>query len=104
MSSTPPSRRVAQCPPRRADATGTGLACSCCRRSGLQTFTGETTSNVKILKVSESGAASVVVTLPFDEVGGLALTPDGGRLVCTVYSSRSDLWIVENFDVLPSRQ
>ena len=72
--------------------------------SGLQTFTGETTSNVKILKVSESGAASVVVTLPFDEVGGIAITPDGGRLVCTVYSSRSDLWIVENFDVLPSRQ
>jgi Tol biopolymer transport system component/DNA-binding winged helix-turn-helix (wHTH) protein len=65
---------------------------------GLSTLTGETTTRVRILKVSESGTARVLVALPFEEVGGITITPDGSSLICTVYSSRSDVWIVRDFD------
>jgi Tol biopolymer transport system component/DNA-binding winged helix-turn-helix (wHTH) protein len=65
---------------------------------GLSTPSGETSTKVKILKVTDSGAASIVVTLPFEEVGGIAMTPDGSALICSVYSSRSDVWIVDHFD------
>jgi hypothetical protein len=41
------------------------------------------------------------VTLPFDEVGSIAMFPDGRRFVASVYSSRSDVWAVENFDGVP---
>ena len=44
------------------------------------------------------GAAQAVVTLPFDEIGSVSMTPDGRRFVCTVYSSSSDVWIVDDFD------
>jgi hypothetical protein len=29
------------------------------------------------------------------------MTPDGHRFVFTVYSSRSDVWIVDDFDASP---
>ena len=65
---------------------------------GLSTLTGETTTRVRILKVSESGTARVLFALPFAEVGGITITPDGSSLICAVYSSRSDVWIVRDFD------
>jgi hypothetical protein len=39
-----------------------------------------------------------MASLPFEEVGSVAVFPDGRRFVCTVYSSHSDVWIVEHFD------
>jgi hypothetical protein len=45
-----------------------------------------------------------VVTLPFEEVGGVSITPDGRTVVCAVYSSRSDVWMVEHFDAAASRE
>ena len=54
--------------------------------------------------MSESGTASVLFTLPFEEVGGFAMTPDGTSLICAVYSSRSDVWIVQDFDHRPAWQ
>ena len=71
---------------------------------GLSTPSGETITHAKILTVSESGTASVLFTLPFEEVGGFAMTPDGTSLICAVYSSRSDVWIVQDFDHRPAWQ
>jgi hypothetical protein len=39
--------------------------------------------------------------LPFDEVGSIAMFPDGRRFVASVYSSRSDVRVVDDFDVIP---
>jgi len=36
--------------------------------------------------------------LPFEEIGSVAPFPDGRRFVVTVYSSRSDIWVVDDFD------
>jgi Tol biopolymer transport system component/DNA-binding winged helix-turn-helix (wHTH) protein len=67
---------------------------------GLSAAFGETFTEVKILNVPlNGGRPTTVVELPFDEVGGIGMFPDGRRFVCAVYSSRSDVWIVENFDV-----
>jgi Tol biopolymer transport system component len=65
---------------------------------GVATPLGETSTDVTILKVSATGGATTVVRLPFEEVGGITMTPDGSTFVCSVYSSRSDVWIVEHFD------
>jgi len=55
-----------------------------------------------ILKIpANRGRAQLVVTLPFeniDAVGGLAMTPDGKRLVCASVEAQSDVWLMENFD------
>jgi hypothetical protein len=49
----------------------------------------------------KGGPPEVLLTLPFDEVGSIAMFPDGRRFVASVYSSRSDVWAVDNFDVTP---
>jgi Tol biopolymer transport system component/DNA-binding winged helix-turn-helix (wHTH) protein len=66
---------------------------------GLSVLFRETVTAAKIVKVQlNSGRPTTVVELPFEEVGGVAMFPDGRRFVASVYSSRSDVWIVENFD------
>jgi Tol biopolymer transport system component/DNA-binding winged helix-turn-helix (wHTH) protein len=63
---------------------------------------GETTTEARILRVPVRGGDVVtVVALPFDEIGGVSVTPDGRRFVCAVYSSRSDVWVVDDFDPSP---
>jgi Tol biopolymer transport system component len=60
----------------------------------------ETLRDAKILMLPLNGAeVKTVASLPFEEVGDISMTPDGRRFVATVYSSRSDIWIVDNFDV-----
>jgi Tol biopolymer transport system component/DNA-binding winged helix-turn-helix (wHTH) protein len=71
---------------------------------GLSASFGETVTEAKIVKVPlNGGPPTTVVELPFEEVGGIAMFPDGRRFVCTVYSSRSDVWIVEHFDATADR-
>jgi Tol biopolymer transport system component len=61
---------------------------------------GETTAEAKILMVPvDGGEVTTVASVPFEEIGGVSMTPDGRRFVFTVYSSRSDVWVVDNFDV-----
>lgn len=63
---------------------------------------GETTTDARILMAPvNGGAAKTIASFPFDEIGGVSLTPDGRKCVFTVYSSRSDVWVVDNFDVSP---
>jgi len=59
-------------------------------------------TEAKILIVPvKGGNVRTVTSLPFEEIGSVAMTPDGRRFVVTVYSSRSDVWVADNFDVSP---
>lgn len=59
----------------------------------------ETVTEARILRVPLNGGnVETVTALPFEEVGGVTVTPDGRRIVCVVYSSHSDVWVVDNFD------
>ncbi len=69
---------------------------------GVTAPNGETTTGARILRVPlQGGEAETVVTLPFEEIGGVSTARDGRHFVCAVYSSRSDVWIVDNFDPSP---
>lgn len=64
---------------------------------------GETLTGAKILMVPVNGGdVKTVAPLPAEEIGGVSMTPDGRRFVFTVYSSRSDVWVVDHFDT-PTR-
>ena len=59
-------------------------------------------TDAKILMVPvNGGAVQNIADLPFEEIGSVAMAPDGRRFVATVYSSRSDVWVVDNFDGSP---
>jgi hypothetical protein len=62
----------------------------------------ETVTQARILRIPVDGDdPETLVALPFEEVGSIAMFPDGRRFVASVYSSRSDVWIVDNFDSAP---
>ena len=71
---------------------------------GVSTPFGETLTDVRIVRVPAAGGhPSLLARLPFEEVGGIAISPDGRWLVCSVYTSRSDVWMVEGFDRAAAR-
>jgi Tol biopolymer transport system component/DNA-binding winged helix-turn-helix (wHTH) protein len=66
---------------------------------GLSVSFRETLTDATILRVPVNGGPpETVLSLPFEEVGSVTMFPDGRRFLCAVYSSRSDVWVVENFD------
>jgi hypothetical protein len=66
---------------------------------GITASFEETLTEAKILRVPATGGPpEVLLSLPFDEIGGIAMFPDGRRFVASVYSSRSDVWVVDDFD------
>jgi Tol biopolymer transport system component len=71
---------------------------------GITASFEETMTEARILRVPvDGGTPETLLSLPFDEVGSMAMFPDGRRFVASVYSSRSDVWVVDNFDMtLPS--
>jgi Tol biopolymer transport system component/DNA-binding winged helix-turn-helix (wHTH) protein len=61
---------------------------------------GETNTDVKVVRVRANGGGSDdVAALPGDEIGSVTMTPDGLRFIYPVFTSRSDVWIVDDFDV-----
>ena len=61
---------------------------------------GETRTDARVVRVpSNGGAAEVVTALPGDEIGSVTMTPDGRRFIYPVFTSRSDVWVVDDFDV-----
>jgi Tol biopolymer transport system component len=65
----------------------------------------ETLKDARILMVPVNGDdVSTVAALPFGEIGDVSMTPDGRRFIVSVYSSRSDVWIVDNFDASTERR
>lgn len=69
---------------------------------GMTAPLGETITDARIVRLPVNGVGvKTVAVLPFDEIGSVDMTPDGRRFVCAVYSSRSDVWVVDNFDASP---
>lgn len=68
---------------------------------GLTPPQGETLTDAKIVRIAVAGGEVKTIDLPFEEIGGVSMTPDGRRFVVAVYSSRSDVWVVDNFDPSP---
>jgi Tol biopolymer transport system component/DNA-binding winged helix-turn-helix (wHTH) protein len=68
---------------------------------GITASFEETLTEARILRLPRNGAGTeTLVELPFDEVGSVAMFPDGRRFVVTVYSSQSDVWVVDDFDAV----
>ena len=66
---------------------------------GLVAGRGETLTDARIVRISaHDGAMQADFKLPFAEVGGVSMTPDGRVFVCAVYSSQSDVWSIDHFD------
>ena len=67
---------------------------------GATSFVGETMTDVKVLRIAlNDGALDTVASVPGDEIGSVTMTPDGRRFIYPVFSSRSDVWVVDDFDV-----
>ena len=67
---------------------------------GISAMFEETIADARILRIPlAGGSAETVLALPFEEVGGLSVLPDGRTFVCVVYTSRSDVWVVEDLDI-----
>jgi Tol biopolymer transport system component len=67
---------------------------------GATSFVGETTTEARILRIAAiGGAVETVASIPSDEIGSVSMTPDGRRFVYPVFSSRSDVWVVDDFDM-----
>jgi Tol biopolymer transport system component len=69
-------------------------------RRGLTAPNGETKTGTSILALSLDGRARTVVQLP-GEIGGVGMSPDARRFVYAAYTSRSDVWVVDDFDTAP---
>ena len=71
---------------------------------GLTPPLGETLTDARIVRIPLSGDPQTIARLPAQETGGISMTADARRFVYTVYSSRSDVWVVDNFDDGPTKQ
>jgi hypothetical protein len=60
---------------------------------------GETMTNARILMIPANGNPKTIITLPSAEIGGVTMTRDARHFVYTVYTSESDVWVVDDFDV-----
>jgi Tol biopolymer transport system component len=66
---------------------------------GVTVNLGETITEARVLEIATDGSGlRSSFELPFEEIGGVAVAPDSRTFVCTVFSSRSDVWIADNFD------
>jgi Tol biopolymer transport system component/DNA-binding winged helix-turn-helix (wHTH) protein len=68
---------------------------------GLTLPRGETLTEAKVLEIPVNGGdvKTAASFPPREEIGSVTMTPDGRKFIYTAYSSRSDVWIVDNFDV-----
>jgi Tol biopolymer transport system component len=86
-----------------ADATAIyALEAKPSRYRGVLLPIGETSTEASIVRVTlDSGRVETVAAVPFEEIGTVAMTRDAGRFIVSVYSSRSDVWVVDDFDTAP---
>ncbi|MDP3025038.1 MAG: hypothetical protein Q8O10_05840 [candidate division Zixibacteria bacterium] len=53
----------------------------------------------KILMIPVSGGKTkTFLTLPFEKIGSVSMSPDGKKMVFTVPETQSDAWLMEDFD------
>jgi Tol biopolymer transport system component/DNA-binding winged helix-turn-helix (wHTH) protein len=66
---------------------------------GATSFVGETTTDAAIRRIAlTDGTIQTVLSLPGDEIGSVTMTPDSQRFIYPVFASRSDVWVVDDFD------
>jgi Tol biopolymer transport system component len=68
---------------------------------GLAPPLGETLTDAKILRIPLHGDPTIVAAVPSREIGSMSMKADARKFVYTAYTSRSDVWVVDNFDVDP---
>jgi Tol biopolymer transport system component len=57
------------------------------------------TKGARIITIPAAGGEpEAVLTLPFEGVYPASMTSDGRRIVCDVWETQSDVWLMENFD------
>jgi len=66
-------------------------------RRGPTSSVAGTKTHARLLALSLDGGVRTIAELP-GEIGGVSMSPDASCFVYTVYSSRSDVWLVEDFD------
>lgn len=62
---------------------------------------GETITEARIVRIPLRGGPKTIATVPAHEIGSMSMTLDARRYVYTAYTSRSDVWVVDNFDASP---
>jgi Tol biopolymer transport system component/DNA-binding winged helix-turn-helix (wHTH) protein len=62
---------------------------------------GETLTDARIMRIPLQGEPTMIAAVPSHEIGSMSMTVDARRFVYTAYTSRSDVWVVDNFDVTP---
>jgi Tol biopolymer transport system component/DNA-binding winged helix-turn-helix (wHTH) protein len=68
-----------------------------CSLRGQTSSLGETMTEAAILRIAlRGGRVDTVAHLPGGEIGSVSVTPDGRRFVYPVFSSRSDVWVIDN--------
>jgi Tol biopolymer transport system component len=71
-------------------------------RRGSTVSAAGTRTHADIVALSLDGQTRTLARLP-GEIGGVGMSPDATRFVYTRYSSRSDVWVVDDFDALARR-
>jgi Tol biopolymer transport system component len=65
----------------------------------IYAVTGEGMSLGHICRIDiQSGAVDTILTLPFEGVSSVSMSPDKRSFVCAIREEQTDLWLVEDFD------
>ena len=65
---------------------------------GLAPPLGETLTEARIVRIPLHGDSTIIAAVPSPEIGSMTMTADGRRFVYSAYTSRSDVWVVDDFD------
>jgi Tol biopolymer transport system component/DNA-binding winged helix-turn-helix (wHTH) protein len=71
---------------------------------GMAPPLGETLTDARIARIPFRGNPTTIATVPSAEIGSMSMTADARRFVYSAYTSRSDVWVVDNFDAAPMQQ
>jgi Tol biopolymer transport system component/DNA-binding winged helix-turn-helix (wHTH) protein len=65
---------------------------------GMAPPLGETLTEARITRIPFRGNPTTIATVPSPEIGRVSMTADARRFVYSAYTSRSDVWVVDDFD------
>ena len=65
---------------------------------GMAPPLGETLTDARIVRIPFHGDPKTIAIVPSPEIGSMTMTADARRFVYSAYTSRSDVWVVDDFD------
>ena len=65
---------------------------------GIAPPLGETLTEARIMRIPFRGEPKTIAIVPSPEIGSVSMSADARRFVYSAYTSRSDVWVVDNFD------